>query len=212
MNRFHRLYQWQSDRIMTRLGTPRDDQSIRAAQVGGKSGWIVLQRPAQAFFVARSQLSFEPITISIDERCFDDTVIRVERDKKVLYLADIFIWQGVLVHKTMSFSQRQEILHGFFKYCYTPCPSFESVRLSLRPTTGKGYEHYSTSPGDIGTFSIEQYHTIRKTDTPDVYAVEDGYLNVPTLELSKKLREMGDVFEAKCKKVDDLWEIIAFKE
>jgi hypothetical protein len=223
MDRFRRLYKWASDLKMSKKATPRDDQPIRSPQTDGQSGWLILHRipEPQAIYVVRSQLSSTPVRFVIDERCFDDTIIRTEKTKGTLYLADIFVWQGVPVHKTLSFQQRQDILKGFFETCYTPCPAFDWMPLKLRSsatTNIKGYEYYSEQPGDIGSFSDDTrvLRTIHRTDIPDVYSIEgeSGYLNVPNLEISKKLLDMGETFQLYCEKSGDpdLWEIIAFKD
>lgn len=223
MDRFRRLYKWASDLKMSKQVRPRDDQTVRTPQTKGQSGWLLLQRvpEPQALYVVRSQLASTPVRFVIDERCFDDTILRVEKTSNTLYLADVFLWQGVPVHKMLSFSQRQDLLAGFFKTCYTSCPAFEWIPMKLRSTATtnlKGYEYYSEEPGDIGSFSddVRILRTIHRTDIPDVYSVEgeSGYLNVPNLETSQKLLALGEVFQLYCEKSSDpdLWEIIAFKD
>ena len=209
---------------MTKKGSPRDDQTIRVPQTTGQSGWLLLQRnpEPQAHWIVRSQLSHESVPFVIDERCFDDTIFRVEKHKDVLYLADVFCWQGTPVWTTLTFLERQEILKEFLAICYTPCRLFEWKQLKLRsdcPGPYKGLECFSNEPGDVGTFTedLRRLYTIRKTSIPDVYAVdgEDGYLDVPTLEVSQKLRTLGDVFQLYCQKSTEdpsLWEIIAFQD
>ena len=223
MIRFHRLYKWASDLRMSKKSEPYDYQTIRAPQTEGQAGWLILNRNPnpEALFVIRSQLSSQKVSYVIDERCFDDTIIRVEKGKDAIYLADIYVWQGVQVHSTMSFAERQELLKGFYKHLYTPCSAFEWMPLKLRSEATckiKGYEYYSDEPGNIGSFTddVRTAYTIRRTSVSDVYAVEGqaGYLEVPTLEVSQALRRMPDVFECYCKRTEDdeMWEIIAFKD
>lgn len=209
---------------MSKKANPRDDQTIRVPQTEGQSGWLILHRNPnpEALFVVRSQLSTKPVSYVIDERCFDDTIIRVEKANNCIYLADIFLWQGVPVHKLKSFSERQELLKNFLKLFYTPCSEFEWLPLKLRSEATckiRGYECYSDDPGDIGSFTddIRVPYTILRTDMTDIYAIEgeEGYLDVPTLDISLRLREMGDRFQLYCKKSEsdpELWEIIAFKD
>lgn len=224
MDRFRRLYKWVSDLKMNKRATPRDDQTIRAPQTIGQAGWLILHRtPApECLFVVRSQLACEKVRCVIDERCFDDTIFRVEKTNSKVYLADVFVWQGVPVHTTLSFSERQTLLEGFLTTCYTSCPEFEWKPLGLRSRAGiqlKGYEYYSDAPGDIGAFTEDTrtLYTIRRTEIPDVYSIdgEEGYLDVPDLPTSQRLLAMGEVFSLYCKRQTgspDLWEIVAFKD
>lgn len=221
MDRFRRLYKWASDLKMSKRMPPRDDQPIRAPQTIGQAGWLILHRTPtpECLWVVRSQLASEKVSYVIDERCFDDTIFRVEKTNNKVYLADVFLWQGVPVHTTHSYTERQALLQGFLDTCYTSCPEFEWKPLGLRSNATiqlKGYEYYSEAPGDIGAFTEDTrvLYTIRRTDIPDVYAVEgeDGYLDVPDLPTSQRLLALGEVFQLYCKKKDDLWEIVAFKD
>jgi len=224
MNRYHRLYKWASDLKMTKRGLPRDDQTIRVPQTTGQSGWLILTRTPQpqAYWMIRSQLSQESVPFVIDDRCFDDTIFRVEKHKTTLYLADVFCWQGTPVWKTMSFTERQHILREFLEICYTPCSQFEWKALKLRsdcPGPYKGFECFSDAAGDVGTFTedMRRLYTIRKTALPDVYAIEgeEGYLDVPNLTTSQKLRTLGETFQLYCepsKEDPALWEIVAFQD
>jgi hypothetical protein len=223
MDRFRRLYKWASDLKLSKRATPRDDQPLRSPQTIGQAGWLILHRTPtpECLYVVRSQLAHEKVPYVIDERCFDDTIFRVEKTASKVYLADVFVWQGVPVHTTLSFSQRQTLLEGFLETCYTSCPAFEWKPLELRSSATialKGYEYYSDAPGDIGSFTEDTRvaYTIRRTEIPDVYAVdgESGYLDVPDLATSKRLLELGEVFSLYCKRSpsSDLWEIVAFKD
>jgi hypothetical protein len=71
----------------------------------------------------------------------------------------------------------------------------------------KGIEVYSNTVNEHGSF-IESTNeaTVYKTDIPDVYKVNDGYLLVPDLKTSVYLRSKGDVFKLKCRQVDENWE------
>ena len=221
MDRFRRLYKWVSDLKMSKRMSPRDDQTIRAPQTSGQAGWLILHRTPtpECLYVVRSQLAVERVPYVIDERCFDDTIFRVETTKTKVYLADVFVWQGVPVHTTHTFAERQALLQGFLDTCYTPCPEFEWKALSLRSTATlpiKGYEYYSDAPGDIGAFTDDTrvLYTARRTDIPDVYSIdgEEGYLDVPDLPTSQRLLALGEVFQVYCRRQGDLWEIVAVKD
>jgi hypothetical protein len=221
MDRFRRLYKWASDLKLSKRMKPRDDQTIRVPQTIGQAGWLILHRTPtpECLWVVRSQLASERVPYVIDERCFDDTILRVERTPTNVYLADVVLWQGVPVHTTHTYLERQALLEGFLTTCYTPCPEFEWKPLSLRSTATialKGYEYYSDAPGDVGAFSDDTrvLYTARRTDIPDVYSVDghEGYLDVPDLPTSQRLLAMGEVFQLYCKQQGDLWEIVAFKD
>jgi hypothetical protein len=222
MDRFRRLYKWASDLKLSKRMTPCDDQTIRVPQTIGQAGWLILHRnpKSECLWVVRSQLASQSVSFVIDERCFDDTIFRVEKTNTNIYLADVFLWQGVPVHTTLSFSERQSLLEGFLRTCYTPCPEFEWKPLRLRSEATiqlKGFEYYSDAPGNIGAFTEDTrvLYTIRRTEIPDVYSVdgEDGYLDVPDLPTSQHLLALGECFQLFCKKQEnDLWEIVAFKD
>lgn len=205
---------------MSKKATPQLEQTIKVPQTDGQAGWLILQRTS-ASYIVRSQMSPKQVSYVIDERCFDDTIFRVEKTKDAIYIADVYVWQGVLVFETKSFSEREQLCRDFLKYLYTSCSAFEWLPLKLRSDFSgaiKGYEYYSDCPGDIGSFSedMRTSYTIHKTNIPDLYTLEDesGYVDVPTIEVSKKLLQMGDVFQLFCKKsIEDpeLWEIIAFQ-
>jgi hypothetical protein len=221
MDRFRRLYKWASDLKLSKRTNPRDDQTIRVPQTIGQAGWLILHRTPtpECLWVVRSQLASQSVPFVIDERCFDDTILRVERTSTHVYLADVFLWQGVPVHLTHSYTQRQALLQGFLDTCYTSCPEFEWKAMSLRSQALvqlKGYEYYSDAPGDVGAFTEDTrvLYTIHRTEIPDVYAVEgeEGYLDVPDLATSQRLLALGDVFQLFCKRQGELWEIVAFKD
>jgi hypothetical protein len=71
----------------------------------------------------------------------------------------------------------------------------------------RGYESYTDDIGSKGYYREDdgtQTVTIKKMALPDCYEVNgNGYLRVPTLQLSQELRTYGNAFTAKCVPNDD---------
>lgn len=218
MDRFHRLYKWENSARMTRRAIPTDDHTLQVRQTTGDQGWLALFRmPEPAVVcVTKSHMDGESLPYVIDERCFDDVIFRIERTAQTIYLADVWLWQGRPVHKLESFGKRQQRIRDFLNLCYTSCPAFERYALKARedaPGPFKGYEYYTDTPGEIGLFYEKNVHVtqyeVRKTNLPDVYEVigQSGYVNVQTLEQSRHLRSLGELFKLPLRKEGDFWEI-----
>jgi hypothetical protein len=128
-----------------------------------------------------------------------------------VYIADVWMWNGIQMFKTRSFEQRAKFLKAVFEATYTPCPEFETKMIALREnaTEIRGHEYYSDAHGEKGIFieskpDVSDKYEIVATDIPDVYKVADvGYLRVRTMTLSKKLRGFGKVFTLECVQNED---------
>jgi hypothetical protein len=150
------------------------------------------------------------IRVVWDERCFEDTILRVEYTPTHVYIADAWMLNGTPLFMTTTFGARQEIVKSLFSM-YTPCPLFETRKIQLRDdiTDIRGYEYYNNTQGEKGIFAESKKeetlkYEIMATDIPDVYKVADvGYLRVQTMALSKKLRTLGRVFALECVQNDD---------
>jgi hypothetical protein len=208
-HRIRQLYsQWDPSLRLSRLGAQRNSQAVISVPQGkGIPGWLVLSRnpTPTALFVNRNG-DIQPIRIVWDERCFEDTIFRVEKTSTHLYLADVWMFNGVPIFDKTTFEERQSLLKSLFQL-YTPCKSFETYRIDLRENVPdvRGREYYTNERGARGIFiedkpsEDESLQEIVKTDIPDVYRLSNGdYLRVPTLALSQHLRSLGPKFTVKC--------------
>jgi hypothetical protein len=179
-------------------------------------GWLCLTRDDSskpiAFWVQRKDNATPQVfRVVWDERCFEDTILRVEYTSTHVYIADVWMWNGTQMFKTKSFEQRAKFLKAAFEATYTPCPEFETKAVSLREnaTEIRGHEYYSDAHGEKGIFieskpDVSDKYEIIATDIPDVYKVADvGYLRVRTMALSKQLRALGRVFTLECVQNED---------
>jgi hypothetical protein len=149
----------------------------------------------------------------MDERCFEDTILRVEYTATHVFIADVWLWNGIPLFQKRNFAWRQDFLRSIFPLVYTSCPEFESRAIELRNHTSniRGYEYYSNNAGSLGKFSAAPAKTtyeIHATEVPDVYRLAvGGYLRVRTFALSRQLAAMGKVFRLECVKnaEDDTW-------
>jgi hypothetical protein len=214
MNRLKSVYRWDPGFRMTRQGNV-GPYSVKAPQGDGIPGWLCLTRDESskpiAFWIPRKENPVpQPIRLVWDERCFEDTILRVEYTPTHVYLADAWMLNGTPLFTTTTFSKRQELLKSVFSM-YTPCPEFETRAVRLRDDIEdiRGYEYYNNSEGEKGIFAeCKKVETLKyeiiATDIPDVYKVADvGYLRVQTMALSKKLRTFGRVFTLECVQNED---------
>jgi len=217
MNRLKSLYKWDPAVRLTRQGKV-GQYSVKVPQGGGIPGWLCLTRDEDskpiALWIPRKENPVpQPIRLVWDERCFEDTILRVEYTPTHVFLADAWMLNGTPLFMTTTFSARQEILKSVFSL-YTPCSEFETRSIKLRDEVEdiRGYEYYTNTEGEKGVFAeckIQKKEEALKyeiiaTDIPDVYKVADvGYLRVRTLALSKKLRSLGRVFALECVQNDD---------
>jgi len=216
MNRLKSLYGWDPVMRMTRQGTATSSMTYKVPQTTGMPGWLCLTRDDSskpiAFWVQRKDNATPQVfRVVWDERCFEDTILRVEYTSTHVYIADVWMWNGTQMFKTRSFEQRATFLKAAFEATYTPCPEFESRKVDLRENAVeiRGHEYYSDAHGEKGIFieskpDVSDKYEIVATDIPDVYKVADvGYLRVRTMSLSKQLRALGRVFTLECVQNED---------
>jgi hypothetical protein len=147
-----------------------------------------------------------PVRLVWDERCFEETIFRVEKTPTHLYLADVWMFNGTSVFDYTTFEERQTRLKTLYSTFYTPCPVFESFCIQMRSelTDVRGKEYYTNERGARGIFvedkPSEDEIEIVKTDIPDVYRIpaKGEYLSVKTMALSKYLRTLGASFRLRC--------------
>ncbi len=193
-----------------------------AHQGSGIPGWLVLTRDTVsseplALFIDRDS-NIQKHSAVIDERCFEDTIFRVEKTSSHLYLADVWMFNGTPIFDKTTFEERQQKMKELFLTFFTNCPAFQSICIDLRSNMKdfRGKEYYTNDRGARGIFiesdfkkdDVSRLEVIR-TDIPDVYRIPstNEYLRVRTLELSRKLNDMGDKFVISCKNnYDGTWD------
>lgn len=214
MNRLKSVYKWDPSVRLTRQGKI-GPYSVKVPQGSGIPGWLCLTRdehsnPIALWIPRKENPTPQLIRVVWDERCFEDTILRVEYTPTHVYIADAWMLNGTPLFMTTTFGARQEIVKSLFSM-YTPCPLFETRKIQLRDdiTDIRGYEYYNNTQGEKGIFAESKKeetlkYEIMATDIPDVYKVADvGYLRVQTMALSKKLRTLGRVFALECVQNDD---------
>ena len=216
MNRLKSLYGWDPAMRMSRQGTAAASTTHKVPQTTGMPGWLCLTRddsskPVALWVQRKDNATPQIFRVVWDERCFEDTILRVEYTSTHVYIADVWMWNGTQMFKTRSFEQRATFLKAAFEATYTSCSEFETKAVALRETATdiRGHEYYSDAHGEKGIFieskpDVSDKYEIVATDIPDVYKVADvGYLRVRTMALSKQLRALGRVFTLDCVQNED---------
>jgi hypothetical protein len=149
-----RLYPWKP---LVKKNPVEDRHRLRKPQFDGRPGWMLLTQDnegtAQALFVDKSEKP-ESVSIILDERVFSDTVMRVVRLSKDVFVAyDLKTLNGVHIFETQNYERRQETLRGILEMFHYP----DLTALVLpedAPATAilRGYEHYDDQPGTLGAF------------------------------------------------------------
>jgi len=108
---------------------------------------------AQAIFVDKNDKP-HPVRIILDERLFSDTVLRVVRlPKDVFIVYDVKTLNGVHVFETLNYEQRQEKLRALLELFHHP--DLTALVLPEDVPAGtllRGYECYDDQPGTLGAF------------------------------------------------------------
>lgn len=149
-----RLYPWKP---LVKKSPVEDRHHLRKPQFDGRPGWMLLTQDnegtAQALFVDKSEKP-ESVSIILDERVFSDTVMRVVRlSKDVFVVYDLKTLNGVHIFETQNYERRQETLRGILEMFHHPdltaliLPEDAPASAILR-----GYEHYDDQPGTLGAF------------------------------------------------------------
>lgn len=204
---------WDSSLRLSKLGALSNREgAISVPQGNGSPGWLVLTRNPlpTAYFIARvDNPTPVPLRIVWDERCFEDTILRVEKTSTHLYLADLWMLNGIPLFEKTTFESRQIMLNKLYTTMYTPCPSFETLSVKMRTdlTDIRGYEYYTNERGAYGIFvanteqtAVEAVLDVVRTEIPDVYKIlsNGDYLSVRTLALSRYLNNLGNEFSIPC--------------
>ncbi len=108
---------------------------------------------ARAIFVDKNDKP-HPVRIILDERLFSDTVLRVVRlPKDVFIVYDVKTLNGVHVFETLNYEQRQERLRALLELFHHP--DLTALVLPEDVPAGtllRGYECYDDQPGTLGAF------------------------------------------------------------
>jgi len=186
---------------------------VETIQTNAIPGWLCLTRdeagdPVTFLVQRRENPKITRVRCVMDERCYEDTILRVEYTSTSIYLADIWMWNSYKLFNNTTFSWRQSFLREVYNTLYTSCPAFESHAFLLREksTDIRGYEYYTDKVGEYGIFvqADEDMCEITRTEIPDVYRLSNGeYLRVRTMKFSKYLRTLGDTFKMRCFQNED---------
>ena len=151
----------------------------------------------------------------MDERICGDTIFRAEMvSKNKFMISDVWLYNSSCIFAYTNFEQRYtwipKILNRFHKHF----EGFVSLihKSQIETFSSKGSECYTDDPGTVGFFveELTNMHWVTKSEIPDVYKLDgfDGYLRVPSLELSQYLRTLGNRFQIECtKNEDDSWTV-----
>ena len=147
---------------------------------------------------------------SADFRICNDTLLRVEKlNKNEFVVADIWLYNSNCIFACSTFQQRYDWLKEWLDMFVYHFPGMIKLihKSDLIKPQVRGYETYTDDIGTKGYYRDDdgtQIVTIKKLSLPDCYEVEDGgYLRVPSLQLSKELRLLGDTFKLRCVKEED---------
>jgi hypothetical protein len=116
----------------------------------------------------------------MEERCFEETVFKVEQDATCLYLVDLLVLNGTPPPE----SDRPALLSRLLTEAYMHVPVFETYKLAALPASPA----VASEPDRVEVVA---------TDIPDVYKLPavGEYLRVRTLVLSRYLRGLGPKFQ-----------------
>lgn len=142
---------------LVRKGSPISDP-CQVPQISGVPGWIFLTHDkdgdAHAHFSDAKGDKTESIPLVMDERLCSDTIFRVVRLATKSYVVyDLFALNGVKVHETLSFQQRQERIAELLELFHHPdLTSLVTINDAPVGCHIRGYEQYDNIPGSIGVY------------------------------------------------------------
>jgi hypothetical protein len=135
----------------------RDPLPLRTPQYAGSPGWILLTHndvgePTAVFMDSNDKPTTLPIVL--DERVFSDTVLRVTRlSKDVFLVCDLRYLNGKFVYPTMTYTQRQNKIEELLDLFHYPDMTALIVRDGVPEDTPiRGWETYDDLPGTMGVF------------------------------------------------------------
>ena len=96
----------------------------------------------------------EPLPIIMDERVCSDTILRVVKLSKDVFLAyDIFVLNGTDYHGRKTYQERKDMLSQILELFHnTSLTALIHVDDAPVGCVIRGHEYYDTIPGSIGIF------------------------------------------------------------
>jgi hydroxyacyl-ACP dehydratase HTD2-like protein with hotdog domain len=90
----------------------------------------------------------------MDERVCCDTILRVVRlDPRQYIVYDILVLNGVRIHDSLTFAQRQERIAEILELFHGPdLAALMTIADAPVGTHVRGYEQYDGEPGTIGVY------------------------------------------------------------
>ena len=142
--------------------------------------WIVLShennKPICSWITPKECVQ---LPIVLDERLFGDTIFKAVKTSDGYNIQDVWMYNSSCIYAGSTFKQRSEWLTKILKTFHNPI----LTRL----------------------FHTRCVVTVRKGAIPDVYMVDDGYIQIPDLKTSRYLRSKGNEFEMECEKQGESW-------
>jgi hypothetical protein len=110
---------------------------------------------AQSVFVdAKGVRPPEPVQLIMDHRACSDTVFRVIRlSKDMFVVSDVWAWNGTIVHSKYPYSKRSGLIRDILDVFHSP-----DLAALIHPddlpvnTLIRGTEWYDDEPGSLGVF------------------------------------------------------------
>jgi len=218
VNRLQILYGWTPNYRLV-FKKPVLQELKKVPQFACQQGWIIFvyeNEIPKAFWISQTLKEIKELTISLDERLFGDTILRVEKisNEDRYVISDIFIYSSTNIFRITTFEQREIWLTKVLKKFYKPIKGLTELILKkdiIEKIPIKGYEFYDDRKGSFGIFS-ELKEIVYKTEIPDVYFIrgKQGYVAVPDLKTSEFLRLKGDEFELQIEEIEGVWHIKSF--
>lgn len=132
--------------------------SSRAPQASGVPGWLFLSHDAegqaQAIFVDAKGQRQESVRLVLDERVCCDTIFRVVRLSKLVFVvADVLWFNGLQIHGKTTFVQRETLIRDLLDTFHVPdFAALISPNDLPVGTLVRGHEYYDDNPGTSGVF------------------------------------------------------------
>jgi len=109
---------------------------------------------AYAYFTDAKGDRPQNLALVMDERVCCDTILRVVRlDPRQYIVYDILVLNGVRIHDSLTFAQRQERIAEILELFHAPdLAALMTVADAPVGTHVRGYEQYDGEPGTIGVY------------------------------------------------------------
>jgi len=83
------------------------------------------------------------------------------------------------------------------------CRIFDKSTREQRQQWLESLEFYSIT--GLDEIKISKGTLVTRSEIPDVYLIEDGYIQVPDIQTSEYLRSLGSSFEIQLEEKNGLW-------